>query len=273
VQLQWLHYDADKSATMSQDLQTFSESIDRRGHYLVEKLLPGDTVARLREALEAAIEEEARFHGGTDYQDFGMVLCCPMYDRAFIEVLNNEELMAPVEAVLGAGCITYSYCSSSQPPGSLNFSGRVHVDCPRLIPGYLTNFGCIMLLDDFTEENGATWYLSGSHEREDPPSEEEFYANAERLVAKAGSVWFFNTRLWHAGGRNTTDRWRHSLAINFCRPYMKQRFDLPRMLGDQDLSGFSERSLQKLGFLAQTPTSLDEYYVPPEKRKFRQPYE
>ena len=37
-----------------------------------------------------------------------------------------------------------------------------------------------------------------------------------------------------------------------------------------DLTGVSERALQKMGFRAQVPESLEEYYQPPEKRKFRQ---
>lgn len=258
---------------MGYELEALIENIDTHGHHLVEDLLPTSTVEELREALESAIEQEIRYHGGTEYQDFGMVLCCPMYHRAFSDLFDNAELMAPIESVLGEGCIAYSYCSSSQPPGDLNFAGRIHVDCPRLISGYLTNFGVMVLLDDFTEENGATWYLSGSHRQETPPSAEDFYAQADRVTAGAGSVWFFNPRLWHAGGRNKSKRWRHSIGINFCRPYMKQRFDIPRLLADHDLSGFSEKALQKLGFLAQTPASLDEYYAPPEKRKFRQPYE
>jgi hypothetical protein len=32
----------------------------------------------------------------------------------------------------------------------------------------------------------------------------------------------------------------------------------------------SERAAQKLGFHSQVPASYDEYYVPPEQRKFRQ---
>ena len=49
--------------------------------------------------------------------------------------------MDPVEAVLGPGCIVYAYTSSSMPPHRSNYSGRIHVDSPRVIPGYMTNLG------------------------------------------------------------------------------------------------------------------------------------
>lgn len=258
---------------MTYEVSTFLQAIETQGHYLVEGVVSEKLVQDLRQALEAATEKEAGYHGGSDYQDFGTVLCCAMYDRVFIDLLANDDFMAPFEAVLGDGCIIYAYQSSSQPAGGINFAGRIHVDCPRLIPGYLTNFAGFILLDDFTEANGATWYLAGSQYTETPPSRDEFYANADRLVGRAGSVWYFNPRLWHAGGRNDTDKWRHSVGLNMCRPYMKQRIDIPRLLEHEDLTGVSDKVLQKLGFLAQVPASLGEYYAPPEERKFRQKYE
>jgi hypothetical protein len=50
---------------------------------------------------------------------------------------------------------------------------------------------------------------------------------------------------------------------------MKQRLDIPRAMSHLDYP-MSERVAQKLGFHAQVPASYDEFYVPPEQRKFRQ---
>jgi ectoine hydroxylase-related dioxygenase (phytanoyl-CoA dioxygenase family) len=255
------------------DRESFRAEIEERGCLLVETLLDEDLVRRCRAALETAIDAEAGYHGTTDYADYGMIQCCPMYDRVFIDLLDIDDLIAPINELLGSGSIVYSYASSSLPPGGTNFAARVHVDCPRLIPGYLTNMGVVVLLDDFTEENGATFYLPGSHTRTGPPGRDEFFSHAEQLVAPAGSAWFVNPRVWHAAGTNTTDRWRHSIGVNMCRPYMKQRIDIPRLLAGADLEGVTDNALQKLGFHAQPPTSLDEYYAPPENRTFRQRYE
>jgi ectoine hydroxylase-related dioxygenase (phytanoyl-CoA dioxygenase family) len=157
----------------------------------------------------------------------------------------------------------------SMPPRKTNYSHRIHRDAPssRMIDSYVTNMGATILLDDFTLENGATYILPGSHCMTDAPSEEQFLANAKRLVAPAGSVMFFVALAYHSGGANHTDRWRHALTINMVRPWMKQRLDLPRLMGG---IGASEKVRQKLGYLAQVPASYDEYYAPPEKRKYRQ---
>lgn len=247
--------------------------IKRDGYAIVRDVLEPEFCSRARAELEIAIAQEAEYHGGADYADYGMVLLCSLYGGSFLALLDNERLLSGFEDVLGPGCIVYAYTSSSMPPDAANFSRRVHVDSPRLIPGYVTNMGATILLDDFTPENGATTFLPGSHTRLERPSDEEYAAGAQRVVAPAGSVFFFNARLWHSGAHNDTQDWRHALTLNVCRPYMKQRIDIPRAMAGMDLGAASDRVLQKLGFLAQVPASYDEYYVPPADRKFKQPAE
>jgi ectoine hydroxylase-related dioxygenase (phytanoyl-CoA dioxygenase family) len=247
--------------------------IDEQGSFIERDVLSAAHIAQLKSDLIAAIEAEAVYHGRSDYSDYGMVLACYMYGRSFLELLDHAPLIDPIDAALGSSCIVYAYTSSSMPPHRSNYSGRTHVDSPRMIPGYMTNLGVTIALDDFTAENGATYYLPGSHTRTEAPSDDEFFAGAERLIMPAGSAFFFNARTWHRGGENATPEWRHGLTFNICRPFMKQRLDIPRMLAGRDLSGLSERVIQKLGFLSQVPASLDEYYVPPEQRKCKQSME
>jgi len=248
------------------------ETLARDGYAIVPGVLPAGTVARLRVDLEAAIVTEAAYHGGADYVDYGMVLVCCTRARSFVDVLAEDSIMGTINSIVGEGSIVYAYTSSSMPPGRANYSYRIHVDSPRIIPGYETNAGVMVLLDDFTAENGATWVLAGSQHRREAPSEEEFFANAKRVIAPAGSAVYLNPRVWHSGGKNETKAWRHSITMNMCRGYMKQRLDIPKMMAASgvDLTGVSEKALQKMGFYAQVPESLDEYYLPPEKRKYRQ---
>jgi len=252
------------------DKNKFFEELHTQGYSIVENVLNAEFIAKAKVALEDAISQEIDYHKGTGYNDYGMVLLCSLYDKVFTELFDNEKLTTPFNTVLGEGCIVYAYTSSSMPPAATNYSRRVHVDCPRIIPGYITNMGATILLDDFTEENGATYFLPNSQLMNEAPSEEDFYKNAKRVIAPAGSVWFFNARIWHAGGQNHTNNWRHALTINMVRSWMKQRIDIPRAMQGMDLSNMSLQAQQKLGFLAQVPASYDEYYAPPELRKFKQ---
>jgi ectoine hydroxylase-related dioxygenase (phytanoyl-CoA dioxygenase family) len=247
---------------------------DSKGYAVVERVLSDDFVKRARLEIEAALKKEVEYHGTTEYSDYGMILLCSLYGGVFIEIFENKTLIDGLNAILGEGCILYAYTSSSMPPDKSNYSKRIHVDSPRFVsPDYYTNTGAMILVDEFTEENGATYLLEGSHKSAAVPTEEYFYANAKRLITPPGSICFLNPRLYHAGGVNKTSKWRHAFTMNVCRPWMKQRLDIPRAMSHMDTSRLSETAKQKLGFYAQVPANYDEYYVAPELRKFRQKVE
>jgi len=250
--------------------EVFLSEIDRQGYFISEKIFDADFVAKIKTELEKAIEQEAGFHSSRDYEDYGMLLACPIYGSAFLELLDNQNFIEPFNWALGETCIIYVYTSSSMPPHRTNYSNRIHVDRPMLIPGYTESLACLIPLDNFTEENGATYFLPGSHKDTQQPDDKSFFKNAKRLTAEKGSVFYFNPRIWHSGGDNNSAQWRHSVGMAMIRPYLKQRIDLPRAMKGMDLTNVSDTILQKLGFFAQPPTSLEEYYAPPEKRPYKQ---
>lgn len=264
-------------ANVLPDDETVRNILLEEGILLVTGVLSPAYLKRVTPVLEAAIVKEAAYHGGTNNADYGMVLVCSLYGDAFLEVFDNRALMRPFEAVLGEGCVVYAFTSSSMPPGKTNYARRVHRDCPttRMARGFPTNMGATILLDDFTSENGASYFLERSHGRKDAPSVDELERDALRLLAPAGSVLFFDALTWHAGGDNRSRAWRHALTINMCRSWMKQRLDLPRLMSDAgvDMTRASESVKQKLGYFTQVPASYDEYYAPAEARKYRQQVE
>jgi len=252
------------------EIYNFKHEIESQGYSIVRNIIPQSYIDIAKCELKKAISKEIKYHGNEEYSDFGMVLVCPMYNKIFCEIFDIPILSDLINSILGEGSITYAYTSSSMPPNKTNYSNRIHRDCPRIIPNYVTNLGATILLDDFTEDNGATFFLPSSQWDADRPETEYFYKNSKRLIERAGTVWFFNANLWHAGGNNFTNDWRHALTLNMIRPWMKQRLDLPKMI---DHSGLSEKSKQKLGFYSQVPASYDEYYAPFEMRKYKQKIE
>ena len=135
-------------------------AIIKDGFIVVENVIDKKLILRLKHSLKNAIEKEAAWHKNKLYNDYGMVMVCAMYDKIFIDLLAHQPLMLPFHSIMGEGCIVYAYTSSSMPPKKSNFSKRIHVDCPRLIPGYITNMGCTIALDDFTENNGSTFFFT-----------------------------------------------------------------------------------------------------------------
>lgn len=127
----------------------------------------------------------------------------------------------------------------------------------------------LIILDDFTEENGATYLLPGSHKSPEKPSDNFFYENSERALGKRGDIIFFNSNLWHCAGINKTDQERRGITIAFTKPFMKQQLDYSRALGYENVENMNDKLKQILGFRARIPSSLDEWYQKTENRFYK----
>lgn len=241
--------------------------LTHEGVTIVPSVLDADLVARLRAELEQAVAEDMLNY--SDVFDKGMVHNCMIRGADMASLLDNPVMNAYLNKAFSDTCIVYAYQSSSLLPSQGNYGSRVHVDCPRFIPDYATNMGIIFPLDDFTEDNGATYYLAGSHNLAELPSEEFFHAHAKRACCKAGDMILFNGRLVHAAGFNSTNRTRHSLTINICRSYMRQRFDFPRLVSQDIIDALGENGRRLLGMNVRMPTSLEEFYLPAEQRLYK----
>ena len=244
----------------SLDKEAFLDAFQRDGYGIVEGVYPDELMNELTPELEAAKEKEAAVNSANNQIADGTLLACPVYGGKFLEVLENRDYFQPFNWILGETCIIWVYTTSCLAPKSTNSTSRIHVDRPHFIPDFNEGVGSLILLDDFTEENGATWFLPGSHKNAEEPDADYFYNNAVRLIAPKGSVFYFNLRMWHAGGSNQTDQWRNALGIGVIRPYYKQKIDLPRAMEHIDTSALSVMAKQKLGFYAQPPVSLEEFY-------------
>ena len=238
----------------------------KNGYIIKKNVLKPNECKKISEILMKAISKEKTLHQkfkgiNSKMKDYGMVMVCPMYGNIFLELLKNKKLIDPFNKILGKDCIIYAYTSSSMPPNGVNFSNRIHVDCPRFIKNYITNMGCTIALDDFTVENGATQFLPRSHLNGKKPTMSKFNKKKKHFVCKKGSVFFFNGRMFHSGGKNTTDSWRHGLTLNVSRYWMKQRFDMRKILKNKvKIKNLNPQIKQKLGFTTLPPNSLEEYY-------------
>ncbi len=245
----------------------YLDILELEGVAIVPSMLNQNQVDDLRSELELAIEEDAIHY--PNVFDKGMVHNCMVRGSNMAGILDHPVMNAYLNKCFSDTCIVYAYQSSSLPPKQSNYGSRVHVDCPRFISGYNSNMGVMFPLNDFTVENGATYYLPRSHKLADLPAEDFFYANAKRAFCKAGDMILLNPRLVHAAGFNATNITRHALTINFCRSYMRQRFDFPRLISQDIIDKLGENGRRLIGMNVRMPTNLEEFYLPPEQRLYK----
>jgi hypothetical protein len=258
--------------------EDFVKKFNEDGFVIVPDVFNKEFCGRAKFALLDAIEKEKLNVPNKDYREYGLLLCSAIYGNehpVFFEFFENKTFLQPFEWVLDKWFIVYIYSSAClSPNGGKLFTSDIHVDLPRLIEDYHTGVGAILCTDDFTSENGATWVLPGSHTQYEKPDKDYFYKNAIRLEAKAGTVFYFNPRLWHAAGQNHTDEWRTSLNVGMSRPWMKQRIDIPRFLASMgvNISSLPEQTLQLLGYYSQPPASMNDYFGERSERSYKQPF-
>lgn len=142
-----------------------------------------------------------------------------------------------------------------------------HRDVRSFSMEYKLMLNMLVMLDDFSIENGATKIIPGSHRLREKPSDQYIEENYVQATGREGSVLLFNSNLWHAAAKNTTNKPRRALTLTFTRPFFKQQMDYPRLLGE----GFpkSERIRQILGYNSRTPSDHDQWYQPPENRFYK----
>jgi len=251
------------------DWQRHFDEIEERGFTIVPEVVSPEEVAVLRrevlEALEADWTAYQHLPGKADF----IVLELVHHSPAVVRLLENETMHHVFSHFLGDTCVLYSATSTILRPRENHYTCEIHTDMPRLIPGYHLGLLMTLALDEFTEDNGATWYLPGSHRSMDRPSDEEFYANAVRVTRNAGDAAFFHPRVWHAGGLNNTDTPRVGCTLYACRSWMRQRFDYPRFLDESIVGSVGETGRRFLGFNVRVPTSMQEFYREPEERLYK----
>lgn len=236
------------------------KNFKKEGSIIVGNILNKKEIANFNKELEKSIKKDVSFHKTKNYKYYGYVLCNAKYGGAFLKIFNNKKLTKITNLLMGKNCILYSYTSSSMPPHKGNDSSKIHVDCHLFNKDFVFRMGVLIALTDFTKENGATLYLPKSHLLKEMPSKKKFYKKSKLLKIKKGSAWFFNSRLWHSGGINKTDKWRHALTLNVCHPWMKQRIDLTKIIKKKDLKNISFLNKKKLGFFSIPPKNYSEYY-------------
>ncbi|KZR73694.1 phytanoyl-CoA dioxygenase family protein [Prochlorococcus marinus] len=241
--------------------------VKREGYFVAHDVIDFNSVKNLRTQIDKIIAD----HNKTirQHSDLNMIHNCHELSLDFLRVYEHTLVDSVLSELLGHSYIIYAFQSSSLPPKGTNYARRIHVDCPRLIENYVTNVGVIIALDDFTSQTGAVRFMPYSHKEQALTSEDDFSAFSKDAKCKAGSIVFFNARTHHRAGLNSTKVYRHALTCNFCRCFMRQRFDLVRLAQASSLILELTKNQRKLiGYDVRMPINQEEFFQPLSKRMY-----
>lgn len=157
---------------------------------------------------------------------------------------THSKVLAGIASVLGNEFKLSSLNYRAAKPGMGH--QKLHVDWRNtVVHGDYKVCNSIWLLDDFTPLNGSTRIVPNSHKWDVLPDQvmtdaNETHPDEIRIIAPAGSVFIFNSHVWHGGTTNHTNQDRRSIHSYFCTRDQPQQIDQKRYITQETLNRVGE---------------------------------
>ncbi|MES2987354.1 MAG: phytanoyl-CoA dioxygenase family protein [Pseudomonadota bacterium] len=240
------------------DAERYRRELMENGYTIIHDAIPADFLAALREVIERLEEEyqparsvHSKIAGKT-FRLQGLLEKDPIFRR----VLEYPQVIKLVSGVLEPEFILQVAVTLCVGPGAVRqpihtddiFTGLARPHAPLIL-------NTIWAITDFTEENGATRVVPGSHlcPNTPRPTLAEIAANPLEVdsipaVMKAGSMLVIDGATWHGAGANQTGERRAGLAISYCQGWMRQQENFQLGTSPELARSLSPRLRQLLGF-------------------------
>jgi ectoine hydroxylase-related dioxygenase (phytanoyl-CoA dioxygenase family) len=244
-------------------------------YIILRNKISSDLLDKLSVSIDKSFIEHRKIQieNNNDIQTEGVALHVILNDSIFIDFLNHLQNIGFIQELqdnfFESKCILNSFSALDNLPNQPNFSAVVHRDLRFYSGDFPMMINCLVMVDDFTIDNGGTYLLAKSHLEKRKPSDEEFFTNATQATGKRGDILIFNANVWHSSAPNKTQEHRRSIPITISKSFMKQLLDYPRSIGYNKIDEFNYEFQQLLGYHSRVPSSLDEWYQPENKRFYK----
>jgi ectoine hydroxylase-related dioxygenase (phytanoyl-CoA dioxygenase family) len=225
-------------------------AVAEHGYTILERVID----AALVDALAADLLELERrfdvqpaansFEGDHTIRIYNLLAFGALYEQVPV----HDAVLPVVEGVLDRGCLVSSLSSISILPGET--AQPIHADdqlIPLPKPHVPTVCNTMWALTDFTEANGATRLVPGSHLAADHPVYGEHYDSVAAEMPR-GSVLVWNGSLWHGGGANVSGERRVGIAMNYCAGWIRQQENQQLGVPREIAAGFAPRLRELVGY-------------------------
>ena len=248
--------EALKSYGVTGDTLTDEEKhfLDENGYLPLSNILTQDQIEAARTRLQQLLEAEGDEAGKEVHQEHGTDRLADLINKGeiFDVTYTHPRVLAGIAHVLGGDLKLSSLNARFAKPGE-GLQG-LHADWGRLDnAGQFQVCNSIWLLDDFTETNGATRVVPGSHRfgtrvpSDDMADTTATHPDEKLILGPAGTVVIFNSHAWHGGTRNQTEKPRRAMHAYYCRRHHEQQLDQVKYLRDGTRARLDEAALTILG--------------------------
>jgi ectoine hydroxylase-related dioxygenase (phytanoyl-CoA dioxygenase family) len=233
-----------------EDLEAHVERIARDGYTIIPDAIEPELVRDLDADLQRLERElgvrpaDNDFEGRSTLRVYNLLAHGKLYETIPV----HENVLPVVEGVLDRGCLVSSLSSIAIGPGET--AQPIHADdqlIPLAKPHVPTVCNTMWALTDFTEENGATRIIPGTHLADHSPNFGQHYESIPAEMPR-GSVLVWHGSLWHGGGANRTQVRRVGIAMNYCAGFIRQQENQQLGIPREIARGFSKRLRELVGY-------------------------
>ena len=218
------------------------DCLDRNGYVNLGPLIDEDSLEKMRNRYDEAIQREGASPQNAEKEGIGRVadtVVKPMNRDGLLDpIFMHPRQLAAVRHVLGVHC---KYIGSNYHCALPGYGHQgIHADFVWGVKGEPQVVNAVWLIDEFTEDNGATrivpgTHLSGIHPSGDLVNGEPRDLNAPvegeiKVTGPAGSCFVYNAHLWHGGTQNCTNKLRRAQHAFFSRSCRPSSTDVPAVI-------------------------------------------
>lgn len=245
----------------TRDVEQAKADLDRAGYAIMEGVLTEAEAREIRDivaaeiAREEAIDENRVRRFYTDPDDKNRRLSrLPNRHRWLRDILEHPLALNMTRHILGPqllneSYLVHSYGANVTRPGSAQ--QMIHRDRSLLqprVPGPLQS-RFIWCLDDFTEANGATRMVPGSHHWDEIDMSGATRYESVPAEAPRGSVLIYTDLILHGTGANVSaDQERAAVIVGYCPPWCRPMINFPLVLDPEVMKDASVTLRQLLGY-------------------------
>lgn len=231
-------------------VEAHAESLRTEGYTIVEHAIALDFIDALAEDLQrlegelGIVPADNLFEGTHTTRIYNLLAHGPLYER----IPLHPNILPIVENVLDPGLLVSTLSSIAIGPEETPqpiHSDDILIPLPKPHVPIIVN--TMWAVTDFTEENGATRIIPGSHLEDHSPNPLEHYDSIPAEMPK-GSVLLWVGSLWHGGGANRTSDRRVGIAMNYCAGFIRQQENQQLGIPVETVKRFPKRLQEMVGY-------------------------
>lgn len=251
-----------KHYTASAPAETLIQALMEDGCVVIDNVLSAEEHAKLKSDLDRHLDAIPDCQG--DFYGYATKRLGLLFNKSdvFQDMALIPSILSVMDHFLLPSCSQYQINLTQAISIGPNEPRQImHQDDPMfpfLHPEQEVMLNCMWAIDDFTETNGSTVLVPGSHKW---PRQESLNLALNDLPAeqialgtmKAGSVLIYLGSLFHCGGRNETHTRRCGAVISYSLGWLRQAENAYLGYSLEDLQAMPPRLQELVGYFVHKP--------------------